>query len=442
MSVLSLMPLMVTASGAYFLVRLRFFFFLHPKKCLKMAFENLRGRGAFSSFALALAGTLGIGNIVGVAVGISVGGAGAVFWLMVSSLFSAVIKYCEGSLSVDYGDGKGMIGVIENSFGRYSRPLSQIYGALILLLSFVMGGALQSASIGQCAYECFGLSSVISAFLITAALLFAVAGGGNNIKKIINIIIPLTTIIYIMLCFCAIIKNFNCIDKALISIFSSAFKVESAGGGIVGFLLSQKVKEGYLRAILSNEAGAGTSSIAHSLNPSSNLSSVGIMGMLEVVFDTVILCGLTAVALLVSVDDFSSYSGVLIVLSGIGGTFGAVSEYLVFVCIFAFAYSTLICWYYYGSFAYQILFLRNGAICFATLFFASVFFGATVKGDVLITVSDAVLFLLSVISLSALMKNSDRIVFLSENSGIVKIRRKYRARRISIRRKYNREDLP
>ena len=87
MSILSLIPLMVTVSGAYFLVRLRFFFLVRPKRCVKMALENLEGEGAFSSFTLALAGTLGIGNIVGVAVGISVGGAGAVFWLLVSYVF-------------------------------------------------------------------------------------------------------------------------------------------------------------------------------------------------------------------------------------------------------------------------------------------------------------------------------------------------------------------
>ena len=429
MSILSLMPLMVTASGAYFLVRLRFFFFVRPKTCLKMALENLKGKGAFSSFALALAGTLGIGNVVGVAVGISVGGAGAIFWLMVSSVFSAVIKYCEGALSADWGNGKGMIGVIENSFGRASRPLSKIYGALILLLSFVMGGALQSASIGQCAYECFKIPSVFSAVFIVFFLTFAVVGGSEKIKKIINIIIPLTTLIYIILCFCAIFENFNRIGEAVSSIFLSAFKSENVGGGILGFFFSEKIKEGYLRAILSNEAGAGTSSIAHSLNPTENLSSVGIMGMLEVIFDTVILCGLTSIALLVSVEDFSCGSGVMIVLSGIGSTLGVLSEYLVFVCIFAFAYSTLICWYYYGSFAYRILFSMNRALGFAVVFFASAFFGAMLNADALIMTSDVVLFLLSALSLSALIKNSDRIVFLSENSGIIRSRRKCRERR-------------
>lgn len=440
MSILSLIPLMVTVSGAYFLVRLRFFFLVRPKRCVKMALENLEGEGAFSSFTLALAGTLGIGNIVGVAVGISVGGAGAVFWLLVSSVFSAVIKYSEGAISVDLGDGKGMIGVIEKSFGIHSSFISKIYAFLILALAMVMGGALQSSSMGQCAHECFDLNPYVCAFIITAALFFSVVGNSEKIKKIINITIPATTIIYIFLCFATVFMNFNRLDDAIYSVFSSAFLPESVGGGVLSFLLSKKIKEGYLRAILSNEAGAGTSSIAHSQNPSENLASVGIMGMCEVLFDTVMLCGLTAAALLVSVEDFSLSSGVAIVLSGIGGVFGRVSEYLVFVCIFAFAFSTLICWYYYGRFTYRILFADRSSFVFSVLFFASVFFGATAEGDFLIYASDSVLFLLSVISLSALMKNSDRIVLLSENCGIIRTRRKCRVRQTEIRLKYNRED--
>lgn len=439
MSILSLMPLIVTASGAYFLVRLRFFFLLHPKRCIKTAIENLKSDGAFSSFALALAGTLGIGNIVGVAVGISVGGSGAVFWLVLSSLFSAVIKYCEGAISVDLGEGKGMIGVVEKSFGRASFPLSRAYALLTLALAFTMGGALQSASIAQCARECFHVKGVLAAVFILLLLFFSVAGNYEKVKIIINILIPLTTIIYIFLCFATLIANFRNIDDAIISVFSSAFKAESVGGGALGFFLSKKIKEGYLRAILSNEAGAGTSSIAHSLNPSKNLASVGIMGMCEVLFDTVILCGLTALALLVSVDDFSAFSGVGAVLSGIGSVFGAVSEYLVFVCIFAFAFSTLICWYFYGNFVFRILFLGKGGIVFSSLFFISVFLGACRGGDFLITVSDVILLLLSFISLASLMKNSDRVVALSENYGIISPR-KCQEKQTSIRRKYNRED--
>lgn len=424
MNILSLLPLAVTLSGAYFLFRLRFFFILRPKKTLKKAIAAAGGKNALPSLTLALAGTLGVGNIVGVAVGISVGGAGSVFWLLFSSLFAMIIKYCESVVSSDIGEGLGMIGVIEKSFGRFSRHLSLLYSALALILSFVMGAALQSASIGQSAALGFSLSPLKTAVILLVMLLVPIIIGSKKIEKITVIIIPLATIVYIFLALSTIISNVEKVIPAVKSIFSSAFSVEGIGGGVLGFLVSDKIKEGYLRGILSNEAGAGTSSLAHARNGTSDAASVGIMGMSEVFFDTVVLCMITALATLVSVDSFSGKSGVFIILSGIGSVFGEISEYLVFICIFAFAYSTIVCWYYYGGCASRYLFRsKGGEILFSVTFLAFALCGVLVKGDALIKITDFILLGLSLISLSALMKNSDRIVLLSEKSGIIDLKR-------------------
>lgn len=423
MRILFLLPIAVTLTGLYFLFKLRFFFIFHPKRTVKKGLSSLRGKGTFSSLALALAGTLGIGNIVGVAVGISIGGPGSVLWLLISSVFAIVIKYCESSLSSDYGDSKGMIGVIAKSFGKHSYLLSMVYAALVLLLSFFMGAALQSASIGQCASLSLKIPVYVTAPILTILLIFSIRGGTEKIEKITVIIIPLTTIIYILLAVFCVLINFKNLPGAFCAVFESAFRTESAVGGFFGFLMSEKIKEGYLRGILSNEAGAGTSSIAHSKNKSEDAGAVGVMGIFEVVFDTVILCMLTAFATLVSVKDFSGLSGVGIILSGIGNTFGRVSEYLVFICIFAFAYSTVICWYYYGSFAYEYLLSAKSGRSFASLFVISAFVGAFVSDDSLIGFTDLILLFLSLISLSALIKNSDRIKTLSERSGLINFRR-------------------
>ena len=419
MNVLFALPVAVSFTGLYFLFKLRFFFIAHPKRVAKKIISSVSDNGAFDSLALALAGTLGIGNIVGVAVGISIGGAGAVFWLFISSIFAMVIKYCESALSSDYGDGKGMIGVIAKSFGALSRPVSMLYAALVLALSFVMGAAFQSASIGQCASLALGIPTHITSVVLGIALLFAMIGGAQKIEKITVIIIPVTTIIYILLAFATVFANIGRLPHALYSVVSSAFKAESAVGGVFGFLLSDKIKEGYLRGILSNEAGAGTSSIAHPINRSRDAGSVGVMGIAEVLFDTVILCMLTAFATLVSLNEFSGLSGVAIILLGVGSVFGKVSEYLVFVCIFAFAYSTVICWYYYGSFAYEFLHSAKSGRSFASVFFISAVAGVFLSADSLIGITDLLLLFLSGISLTALIKNSDRIKFLSESSGLI-----------------------
>ncbi len=434
MEFFTLLPVCVTVCGAYLLFKLRFFFLLHPIRVLKKLADGENLKSSFSSLSLALAGTLGVGNIVGVAVGISVGGAGSVFWLLVSSVFASVIKFSESVISADKGSGIGMIGVIESSFGKKSKLISGIYAALVLMLCFFMGAMLQSASVGQCASLGFSVSPLTVAFIITVWLLPAIIMGSQKIDKITAIVIPMTTIIYIFVASFAIIKNFQRIPSAISMIFSEALSPEGIGGGIFGFFLSAKIREGYLRGLLSNEAGAGTSSFAHSRNPAKDCGSVGVMGICEVLFDTVILCMLTALAVLVSVDNLSGLSGMEIILKSVGAAFGGLSRFLVLVCIFFFAYSTIVCWFYYGSCAFRYLFGRCGRV-FTSLFLFSAFFGALTKGDVLITVSDTVLLFLSLISLSALIINSDRIKRLSELSGLLKINRKCRERSFSTRQK-------
>lgn len=418
MEFLWILPVMISFAGAYFMFKLNFFYLLHPIKTFRKAACCLREKGAFISFSLALAGTLGIGNIVGVAVGISVGGAGAVFWIFVSSFFSMILKYCESSLSSEIGNGKGMIGIIKSTFGRASDKISLLYAVLILLICFFMGAGLQSASICECAFATLSLPNKTSALILLFVMAVSLYIGAKKIEKITAIAIPLTTIIYIFLCILTVILNFDALPNAVLRVVRDAFEADSAIGGVFGFFTSKQIKEGYLRGILSNEAGAGTSTIAHSLNKSSDSGAVGVMGMLEVVFDTFILCMLTAFSALVCIEDFSNLSGIAIIYKSIGAVIGAVSEYLLLICIFTFAYSTIVCWYYYGRFAYKHLFGEGRELLFAFLFLSSVYFGCCVPVEILITLSDVVLLMLSVITLSALKKNSDRIKTLSERSGL------------------------
>ena len=439
MKILNFLPIFITAVGIYFLFKLRFFLFLNPKGILNKLKAD--GKGSLSSLTLALAGTLGVGNIVGVAVGISVGGAGSVFWLLVSAVFAAVIKFCEAVISTDKGRGRGMIGVVRDSFGRASRLLAAVYAFLILLLCCSMGSMLQSASIGQSASYALGVNPTVSAFFVLLSLLPAAILGAQRMEKITVIVIPVATAVYTLLAALTIILNIDRLPSAFRLVFSTAFRFESGVGGILGFLSSRQIKEGYLRGLVSNEAGAGTSSLAHAKNPATDAGSVGVMGMCEIFFDTVLLCMLTAFATLVTLPEQNGLCGMEAVMLGIGSVFGGFSRITVALCIFFFAYSTIVCWYYYGSLAFSYLFGRE-SIVFTVAFSVFVFSGALVRGDILITVSDTVLFFLSLISLSALIINSDRIMCLSESCGLIKIKKRCRERFSSTRRKYIRGDQP
>lgn len=415
MSLISLLPLVICAGGLFVIIRLRAFFILHPIRTLHRLTVALSDREARTSLALALAGTLGIGNIVGVAVGISVGGAGSVFWLLVSSVFASALKYAESSLAADMyvPDSDGMMSVISSSFSRLGRPLSVIYALACIILSLAMGAALQSSGVISSAGQ-LSLHPVAVGIIFSAAVLTVILFGPERVSGFTSVIIPVTTVVYVTLSLITVFSAPTRLPSVICDIFHSAFSSSAPAGGAVGFLTSSALREGFSRGLLSNEAGAGTSSLAHS-RLAHDPSSAGLLGMCEVFFDTVVLCPLTALAILVAVPDPSAYpTGISLVLASVGRT----SPMLVILCIAAFAFSTVICWYCYGSRCLRFLGHRAGAP-YLVIFLAATLLGTVFTDRVLITVTDHVLLLLTILTLLAIIKNSDRLVRLSENGGLL-----------------------
>ena len=203
MSLLSLLPIIITVFGAYLIVRLRFFFVLHPVHTAKKLGEIIKSKSGRKSLSLALAGTLGVGNIVGVAYGIGVGGAGCVFWILVSSIFASVIKYAESLISEDMRSDAhgGMMYVIQGSFGKIGRGLGIIYAVLCLMLSLSMGAALQAQSALESASVALKISPYPFAVALVALVSLVIVGGARKIEDATAIIIPFATIVYILVCF-------------------------------------------------------------------------------------------------------------------------------------------------------------------------------------------------------------------------------------------------
>ena len=425
MSLLSLLPIVIVFTGSYFLIKLRFFFISHPKSTLKFAFSGENKKKAILSLTLALAGTLGVGNISGVAIGIAAGGAGSVFWLMLSAFFSSAIKYAEVFLSYRSG-GSGMISVIEKSFNCGSVFFASLYAVIAVILSFSMGSVFQARAISESAGDFSFSGKLFLAIGLTAFTLFICILGKDKIKGAVAIIIPTAAVIYTGMCVSVILGNFNKLSSVIANVLKSAFSIESASGGILGFLVSSSIKEGFARGLLSNEAGAGTSSFSHTSHIEDNGIShtstainsdrlecerAGIFGILEVVFDTLLLCPLTALAILLGYDG-ARFGGSLYELSGIFekhlGSFA--SELLLTVIIF-FAISTTLCWYYYGRVALKYLFGKRLILPFTAIFFFAFFSALLIEIPHTLFITDTALFLLSVISISALIKNRARLRF-------------------------------
>lgn len=396
MSILGLLPLLVGGVGLYLLFRLRFFYIAHPIRTVREIASALRDRDSRRSLALALAGTLGVGNIFGVAAGLMIGGAGCLFWLSVSSVFSMVIKYAETLLAYDVKGRRGFSDLLRP-------PFSIIYALLILLLSLFMGSALQSAAVIDVAECGLGLKPVFSAIILLILLLPCLIYGIGKIEKITEIIIPLTTIIYIIMCFCVIFMNFSRLSCVIAEIISSAFRPISFASGVIPVA----VREGFSRGILSNEAGIGSSSMAHIRGGRRSPHVAGLFGILEVFFDTTLLCSLTGLAILTSGVNISAFSTPMsLVTAAFVNSLGDFSGYVLTFLILSFAYATIICWYFYGSEVCR----RRG---FALAFVIFLLLPLVARMDFIILSTDLIIFFMSIIVLSRIIKGRDRIDLLS-----------------------------
>jgi AGCS family alanine or glycine:cation symporter len=404
-----ILPLVIVGEGAWLLFKLRAFYVLHPKRTLRAAFSGEGCRDAWLSLMLALAGTLGVGNILGVTVAIGIGGAGSLFWMITASLFSAIIKYAEVRITAAHGSKTGMIGVLKRSFKLIGSPLSAVYAAAAFLLSLSMGAALQSAAVGESATATFGAVPPLFAALFVASVIPLVCLG-DGIKKAVAIIIPMATISYTGMCLFVILPNFACLPSVITECIKDAFSGDGALGGALGFLTSSALTKGFSAGLLSNEAGAGTSSFSHNALPQSEAARAGVFGIIEVFFDTVFLCTLTGLTLLIGIRAYPCEDFGITALSRIFSRYtGRVGEPLLFASITAFALSTVICWYYYGSVSVRSL-VGEGKKKFVSFLFAPLFLFAVTVGmlfDIpwLIPLTDALLLILTLLTLAAIVKN-------------------------------------
>jgi len=358
---------------------------------------------------------------VGVAYGLSVGGAGCLFWIFVSSFFSAVLKYAESSLAAEKRENNrgGMAYVIKASFGKFGWLLGASYAMLCILLSLTMGTSLQSQSFIMSAGKNGRMAEWVYSLVFVIAVAAVILGGAEKITKATSFFIPLSTIVYVLICIFVILKNVSNAYAVAQNILTEAFDFRSAAGGVSSFLAVKAMKEGYARGLLSNEAGAGTSAMAQSRSDLS-ASDVGLLGVCEVFFDTSLLCMLTGFAVLFSGVDISGMSGIEIICSAFSSSLGSGAVTVLFVLIFFFAFSTVICWYYYGSECVWYIFKKKNSPSYIALFLFFTFVGFLIPHGVLIKISDYLLFFMSVLTILTLYKNSESIVRLSEKYGLLK----------------------
>ena len=376
----------------------------------------------FQALATAVSGTVGNGNIAGVALAIAVGGPGATFWMILCGLLGMSTKFVECTLGVKYRDvgSNGTVyggpmyyltkGLKERGFIKLGKVLAVTFALLCIGASFGGGNAAQSNQAAMQLVSSFGMTGGSARTIIGLVMMTLVGviiiGGIKRIASVTEKIVPLMALMYILACLYIIISNISFVDDALGMIISQAFSPQAGLGGLLGVLVT-----GFRRAAFSNEAGAGSASIAHSAVKTRFAASEGLVALLEPFIDTVVICTMTALVIIIfngdnTIFEYGGVGGVVMIdgapAEGAGITAAAFSEYISFsgpfltTAVVLFAISTMISWSYYGLQSWMYIFGKSkiSEMTYKVLFLVFIVIGAAGDMSSVWAFSDAMILAL------------------------------------------------
>lgn len=433
-----LLPIFLILTGGIFAFKLRFFWIRHPLIMIRAMIKK-RDKSAVSPFravTMALAGTLGVGNIVGVAGAIALGGFGAIFWMWVSALFAMVLKYAEIVLAVshrrvgkvNYGGAVYYIRDLFSKHDRLGKAVAAIFAALMLLNGFTTGSTVQINAAARSAESVCGIPAVAVGAFAAIVTVSVVLTGATGVSRVTEILIPFLSLAYIIMSLAVLSLRADAVLPALSSIFSEAFRSTSAVGGIFGFLTSRALRFGSMRGLLSNEAGCGTAPTAHAAADTQSPVEQGFWGIFEVFVDTVLLCTLTALVIIVNYDDVKALGsdGIMMAIRAYSATLGAWSEYVLAGSVSVFGIATVICWAHYGRETVDYLFRRKrsfGLVFLFTYAFVTVV-GSTVSPNSIWGLADLSLGGMTLINLAVLLYARKELTWQTEEYFLEKAHRK------------------
>ena len=376
----------------------------------------------FQALATAVSGTVGNGNIAGVALAIAIGGPGATFWMILCGLIGMSTKFVECTLGVKYRDvgedgtvyGGPMYyltkGLEERGFARLGKTLAVIFAVLCIGASFGGGNAAQSNQAAMQLVESFGMTGGSARTIIGLIMMVVVGiiiiGGIKRIAQVTEKVVPFMALMYILACLYIIFTNITFVDDAFGMIFSQAFNPQAGLGGLLGVLIT-----GFRRAAFSNEAGAGSASIAHSAVKTKYAASEGLVALLEPFIDTVVICTMTALVIIIfngdsTIFQYGGEGGVVMIdgqpAEGAAITAAAFAKYISFsgpfltIAVVLFAVSTMISWSYYGLQSWMYVFGKSkiSDLTYKILFLLFIVIGAAGDMSAVWTFSDAMILAL------------------------------------------------
>ena len=401
---------------------------------LGLAFKLLFTKGAdaegdispFQALMTSLAATIGTGNIAGVATAIAIGGPGAVFWMWITAILGGATKFSEALLAIKYrvtdekGEksggpmyycSKGM----EEKFGGNWKWLGFAFALFAFIASFGIGNMVQSNSVAASLEQSTGLSPYITGIIITIATALVIIGGIKSIGKTTEKIVPVMAILYVLGSLIVIFSNISALPRAFGWIFGNAFNATAVSGGFIGTV----VRMGVARGVFSNEAGLGSAPIAHAASKTNDPVRQGIIASLGSFIDTIIVCTMTALVILISPVVNIGADGMMVIQDSLNGAalttaaFNAslpgLGQFIVSFGLVFFAFSTILGWYYYGYKSFEYLVGVKIASFYKWAWVLLVFVGAVVPLSFVWNISDAFNGLMAIPNLIALIALSSVI---------------------------------
>lgn len=408
---------LLMGTGLYLTIRMGFFQFAKFGLIWKQSFGRMfkqkdeTAGGSISSFQAvtsAMAATIGVGNIAGVSTAIALGGPGAVFWMWMSAIVGMATKFGEASLGVKYRsiepDGEvngGVMFYIEKGLGSGWKWLAVIYALLAGFAALGIGNMVQANTMAA-SLEQFGVPPAVTGIGALVLVGLVILGGIKRIGRTAEKIVPFMAIVYIIGSLIVIFMNIDRIGNAFGAIFYYAFNPHAAAGGFAGSAVAASIRFGIARGIFSNEAGLGAASIVHAQARNAPTRQ-GMWGVMEVFIDTIIVCTMTALVILVTGVLETGHTGAVLASAaftkGLPGPGGAI----VLIGLVLFSYTTMLTWSFYGEKSWEYIFGKKIVTPYRAIFLIFLVIGAVGGLDFVWDLADTMNGLMAVPNLIALL---------------------------------------
>lgn len=437
------MMCLILGTGVYLCIRCGFPQFAHfghiMKNTLGKAFEKSEAKegsvSPFKAMCTALAASIGTGNIAGVSGAIAIGGPGAVFWMWVSALLGMCTKFAEVTLSIKFrqrnekGDWVGgPMYYIQNGLGKKWKWLASVFAVFGALAAFGIGNMTQVNTIcstvgGAIKNFVPDVNLTIVAWIVGAlcAVLASIVylGGIEAIGDVCALLVPVMAIIYILASIAVIAMNISAVPEAFGAIFKGAFNPAAVSGGLAGVGIKMAITKGVGRGIFSNEAGLGSAPIAHAAADVDHPVKQGMFGVFEVFMDTIVVCTMTAMVVLLGVGvhniEFGNDIGAQLTINGFMSVFGdKIPGVVVAVCLTMFAFSTVLTWGLYGTRCMEYLFNYKAAKVYQIIFCGVMIIGGVIKLQLAWDIADTLNGLMAIPNLIALLLLSPVVIKLTK----------------------------